>query len=96
MTLYTYRTTSRGGFCVSSSTKNAYISFIKPERKDIKPGMLVAFIQKHHKHSGEITEGIVKSILTSAPVHPHGIKIMTDENKVGRVVEILEDLEDLD
>lgn len=62
-----------------------------PERKDIKPGMLVAFIQKHHQRSGEITEGIVKSILTSSPTHPHGIKIMTDDKKVGRVVEVLED-----
>jgi uncharacterized repeat protein (TIGR03833 family) len=52
---------------------------MKPERKDIKPGMLVAFIQKHHQRSGEITEGIVKSILTSAPTHPHGIKIMTND-----------------
>ncbi len=64
-----------------------------PERKDIKPGMLVAFIQKHHQRSGEITEGIVKSLLTSAPKHTHGIKIMTIESKVGRVVEILDDME---
>ena len=63
---------------------------MKPERKDIKPGMLVAFIQKHHQRSGEITEEIEKRILTSAPTHPHVIKIMTDEKKVGRVVEILE------
>ena len=62
-----------------------------PQRKDIKPGMLVAFIQKHHQRSGEITEGIVKSILTSAPAHPHGIKIMTEDRLVGRVTEILEE-----
>ncbi len=66
---------------------------MKPERKDIKPGMYVAFIQKHHQRTGEITEGVVKSILTSAPKHPHGIKIMTDDKKVGRVVEILEGLD---
>ncbi len=56
--------------------------------------MMVAFIQKHHQRTGEITEGIVKSILTSAPTHPHGIKIMTVDKKVGRVVEVLDEEED--
>ena len=37
-----------------------------------------------------LTEGIVKSILTSAPSHPHGIKIMTVDKLVGRVTEILD------
>jgi uncharacterized repeat protein (TIGR03833 family) len=62
-----------------------------PQRKDIRPGMLVAFVQKHHQRSGELTEGIVKSLLTSAPSHPHGIKIMTTDKKVGRVKEILDE-----
>jgi uncharacterized repeat protein (TIGR03833 family) len=62
----------------------------KPERKDIKPGMLVAFIQKHHQRTGELTEGVVRSILTKSPSHPHGIKIMTEDRLVGRVQEILE------
>jgi len=65
-----------------------------PARKDIKPGMMVAFIQKHHQRTSEITEGIVKSILTSAPTHPHGIKIMTVDKKVGRVVEVLDEAEE--
>ncbi|AEA43281.1 YwbE family protein [Fluviicola taffensis] len=63
---------------------------MKPERKDIKPGMIVLFIQKKHQSSGELTEGIVKSLLTSAPSHPHGIKIMTVDKLVGRVVEIVD------
>lgn len=63
---------------------------MKPTRKDIKPGMLVLFVQKKHQASGELTEGIVKSILTSAPSHPHGIKIMTVDKLVGRVTEILD------
>lgn len=62
-----------------------------PQRKDIRPGQYVAFIQKHHQRSGELTEGVVKRILTKSPQHPHGIKIMTDEGLVGRVQEILED-----
>jgi uncharacterized repeat protein (TIGR03833 family) len=65
-----------------------------PSRKEIHIGQFVAFIQKHHQSSGQLTEGIVKRILTSAPSHPHGIKIMTDEGKVGRVQALLEDWED--
>lgn len=52
--------------------------------------MLVLFVQKKHQASGELTEGIIKSILTSAPSHPHGIKIMTMDKLVGRVVEIVD------
>ena len=63
---------------------------MKPERKDLKQGMLVAFIQKHHQRTGELTEGVVKSILTKSPTHPHGIKIMTEDGLVGRVQEILD------
>jgi uncharacterized repeat protein (TIGR03833 family) len=63
---------------------------MKPLRKDIKPGMLVLFVQKKHQATGELTEGIVKSLLTSAPSHPHGIKIMTVDKLVGRVVEIVD------
>lgn len=63
---------------------------MKPERKDLKQGMLVAFIQKHHQRTGELTEGVVKSILTKSPTHPHGIKIMTEDRLVGRVQEILD------
>ena len=52
--------------------------------------MLVLFVQKKHQASGELTEGIIKSILTSAPSHLHGIKIMTVDKLVGRVVEIVD------
>jgi uncharacterized repeat protein (TIGR03833 family) len=62
-----------------------------PARKDIHPGQLVAFIQKHHQRTGELTDGVVKRILTKSPVHPHGIKIMTEDGLVGRVQEILEE-----
>lgn len=61
-----------------------------PERKDLKPGMLVLFVQKKHQVNGELTEGIIQSILTSAAKHPHGIKIMTVDKLVGRVVEIVD------
>lgn len=62
-----------------------------PKRNRIKIGDLVAIIQKHHQRSGELTEGVVKRILTSSPSHPHGIKVMLDTGEVGRVQEIIEE-----
>ena len=54
-------------------------------RKDIQIGIKVEVVQKHHQRSGELTEGIVKKILTNSPTHPHGIKVMLDGGIVGRV-----------
>ncbi|MCA6074265.1 YwbE family protein [Fulvivirga sedimenti] len=58
-------------------------------RQQISPGMLVCIVQKHHQRSGELTEGVVKRILTKSGYHPHGIKVMLDDGTVGRVKEIL-------
>ncbi|MFK7921967.1 MAG: YwbE family protein [Bacteroidia bacterium] len=63
-------------------------------RKNVKLGLLVNVVQKHHQRSGELTEGIVKRILTKSPQHPHGIKVMLDDGTVGRVKEIIEEDED--
>lgn len=59
-------------------------------RKNIKVGMLVAVVQKHHQRSGELTEGIVKQLLTNAAQHPHGIKVRLQSGEVGRVQEIVD------
>lgn len=61
------------------------------KRADIKPGMLVRIVQKHHQHTGELTEGVVKQLLTRSPTHPHGIKVRLETGEVGRVHEILEE-----
>lgn len=45
-------------------------------RKDVQVGIEVEVVQKHHQRSGELTEGIVKKLLTKSPNHPHGIKVM--------------------
>ena len=58
-------------------------------RADIKIGMLVNVILKKDQRTGKLTEGIVKAILTSAPVHTRGIKVKLDDGQVGRVFEIL-------
>ena len=59
-------------------------------RKNIQPGKTVEIVQKHHQRSGELTEGVVKGILTNAPTHPHGIKVQLETGEVGRVKEIME------
>ncbi len=63
-------------------------------RKNVKPGMLVEVVKKQHQRTGELTEGIVKRILTKASHHPHGIKVMLEGGEVGRVQNIIEEEED--
>lgn len=54
-------------------------------RKNIQVGKTVEIVQKHHQRSGELTEGLVKRILTNAATHPHGIKVQLETGEVGRV-----------
>lgn len=60
-------------------------------RKDIFPGLFVAIILKKDQRSGNLTEGIVKDILTSSAYHSRGIKVRLEDGQVGRVAEILEE-----
>tara|TARA_R100000935_G_C2719900_1_gene117506 strand:- start:289 stop:489 length:201 start_codon:yes stop_codon:yes gene_type:complete len=60
-----------------------------PPRKDISPGSTVLIIQKHHQRSGTLTEGVVTNILTSSPIHPHGIKVQLETGEVGRVQKVV-------
>jgi uncharacterized repeat protein (TIGR03833 family) len=60
-------------------------------RKNIKTGSEVEIVQKHHQRSGELTDGIVKRILTKSSAHPHGIKVMLETGEVGRVKNIIEE-----
>jgi len=57
-------------------------------RKNIKIGQKVAVVQKHHQRTGELTDGIVKRILTNSATHPHGIKVILETGEVGRVKNI--------
>ena len=58
-------------------------------RSDIKPGIKVSIVLKKDQRSGNLTEGIVKDILTNSPNHHHGIKVMLKDKQVGRVKNIL-------
>lgn len=59
------------------------------KRRDIQIGLLVEIVLKKDQRTGELTEGIVKRILTKSPNHPHGIKVQLDTGEVGRVKNIL-------
>jgi uncharacterized repeat protein (TIGR03833 family) len=59
------------------------------QRKNILPGTVVQVIQKPHQRSGQLTEGIVKDLLTSSPVHSRGIKVRLTSGIVGRVQRII-------
>ncbi len=56
-----------------------------PKRSEIKPGSRVQIVEKQNQRTGKLTEGIVARILTSGATHPHGIKVMLEDGKVGRV-----------
>ena len=55
------------------------------ERKNIAPGLAVSIVLKKGQRSGQLTQGIVKDILTKAPVHTHGIKVRLESGEIGRV-----------
>lgn len=60
------------------------------KRADISKGLHVNIILKEDQRSGALTEGYVKDILTSAPVHHRGIKVRLEDGQIGRVKEILD------
>jgi uncharacterized repeat protein (TIGR03833 family) len=58
-------------------------------RADIMPGISVMVELTEHKRTGRLTGGKVKEVLTTAPVHPHGIKVMLESGLVGRIKQII-------
>jgi uncharacterized repeat protein (TIGR03833 family) len=59
------------------------------ERNSIKPGLQVLIVLKQDQHSGKLTRGVVREILTKSCTHPHGIKVRLESGEIGRVKEIL-------
>ncbi len=59
------------------------------KRVNIRSGLSVKIVLKQDQRSGDLTEGIVRDILTNSPTHPHGIKVRLMDGNVGRVKEIL-------
>ena len=60
-------------------------------RNNIKVGLEVEIVQKHHQRSGELTEGVVQKILTKSSNHTHGIKVLLESGEIGRVKNIIEE-----
>ena len=58
-------------------------------RANIKVGLQVLIVIKKDQHSGKLTEGRVKHILTKSLTHPHGIKVRLESGEVGRVKKIM-------
>ncbi len=58
-------------------------------RKNIHIGANVSILEKHNQRTGDLTTGVVKTILTNSGSHPHGIKVRLENGKVGRVKSIL-------
>ena len=58
------------------------------KRVDIGKGMRVKIVLKQDQKSGQLTEGVVKDILTKSSSHPHGIKVRLTSGHVGRVKQI--------
>lgn len=63
-----------------------------PTNDQIKIGSKVAIETKEDQGTGKLTEGIVKTKLTSSNTHPHGIKVELEDGNVGRVKKLLSDL----
>ncbi|MGZ2368401.1 YwbE family protein [Ancylomarina sp. YFZ004] len=61
------------------------------KRKDITVGLEVEIVLKQDQRSGDLTDGVVKRILTKSPNHPHGIKVQLETGEVGRVKNILDE-----
>ncbi|MBN1542342.1 YwbE family protein [candidate division KSB1 bacterium] len=59
-------------------------------RRDLRPGQLVAIVQKADQRSGVLTIGVVEDILTSKETHSRGIKVRLESGEIGRVREILD------
>lgn len=59
------------------------------KRADIKPGIEVMVELTEDKRTGRLTGGRVKEVLTSSPIHPHGIKVVLENGMVGRIKQII-------
>lgn len=59
-------------------------------RSNIQIGSEVEVVQKQDQRSGNLTQGVVKRILTKSPNHHRGIKVMLESGEVGRIQSVLE------
>ena len=60
-----------------------------PSRSEIQPGQRVRIVEKQNQRTRQQTEGVVARLLTKSGTHPHGIKVMLEDGRVGRVQAIV-------
>ena len=60
-----------------------------------KQGDKVEIIQKKDCASGDLTEGVVKDILTKKQIHPRGHKVRLTSGIIGRVQNFLDQKEEV-
>ncbi len=58
-------------------------------RADVKPGSTVMVELIEDKRTGRLTGGKVKEIITTSPIHPHGIKVKLENGLIGRIKKII-------
>ena len=59
-------------------------------RADIRPGIDVLVELTEDKRTGKLTGGRVMEIITTAPNHPHGIKVKLENGLVVRIKQIIQ------
>lgn len=59
-------------------------------RDDLHRGARVAIVTKLDQPTGNLTQGIVRDLLTNTAVHPRGIKVRLETGEIGRVQVIYE------
>ena len=64
-----------------------------PSKKDIQKGTNVSIETKSDQGTDRLTEGTVDKILTNSESHPHGIKVKLYNGQIGRVKNILSDIQ---
>ena len=57
---------------------------------NVRPGIDVMVELAEDKRTGKLTGGKVKEVLTTAPVHPHGIKVRLETGQIGRIKQIIQ------
>ena len=62
-----------------------------PTRGMLSPGMTVVIVEKHNQATDEESVGTIDRILSPNYSHPHGIKVMLTDGRVGRVKRIVGD-----
>ena len=60
-----------------------------PTRDKLASGMTVVIVEKHNQATDEESVGKIDRILTRDSFHPHGIKVMLTDGRVGRVKRIV-------